>query len=64
MRCGRRLRGRICDYFNHRFHRFSQMLLQDESLVLKGRGSEVEEECFFVAGGFEVVDDLGLFDLR
>ena len=32
-----------------------------ETFVLQGRGSEVDEEAFGEARGFEVVDDLGFF---
>ena len=34
---------------------------QDEAFVLQGGSSEVDEEAFGEARGFEVVDDLGFF---
>lgn len=37
---------------------------QDETFVLQGGSSEVDEETFGEARGFEVVDDLGFFASR
>jgi hypothetical protein len=34
---------------------------QDETLVLKGRSSEVDKQTFGETGGYEVVYDLGFF---
>ena len=37
------------------------IICQDEAFVLQGGSSEVDEEAFGEARGFEVVDDLGFF---